>query len=214
MYDAVHGKSKNLNQSYENQIQRSISRGHSFPSYTRTEFKLWALSDVEYNKIYSAWVASGCEKDLAPSIDRLDETKGYSFDNVQWVTSDQNVSNYTHKISTGEARPHNSKYVAQYSKSGDHIASYVSVQEAGRRTLGWFQNISKVCRGSQLSSGGYKWKYISEKEYQNWVVPRIIKAYEASTSLEDLEAQYSICVQNLISILHEHKIQKQSRDYR
>lgn len=57
---------------------------------TREEFYEWSLSDPSFNRVYEAWVLSGYEKKLAPSIDRIDSRKGYTISNMEWVTHSEN----------------------------------------------------------------------------------------------------------------------------
>ncbi len=56
------------------------------------------------------------------------------------------------------------KSVLQFSLSGNLIAEYISVQEAGRQSGCLAQNISKVCKGERKTTGGYRWRYKNENE--------------------------------------------------
>ena len=50
--------------------------------------------------------------------------------------------------------------VYQYTKSGEFVRRFSSIQDVGRE-IGLFpQNISKVCSGKRKHCGGYKWSYI------------------------------------------------------
>jgi hypothetical protein len=57
---------------------------------TRNDFYGWAKKQKAFFKLFEQWEKSGYERKLAPSIDRIDSTKGYSIDNMEWVTHSEN----------------------------------------------------------------------------------------------------------------------------
>jgi len=48
-------------------------------------FYEWAKSNTEYQRLHEEWTASGYEYRLAPSIDRIDSSLGYTLDNIRWL---------------------------------------------------------------------------------------------------------------------------------
>lgn len=72
------------------QRDRSKKRGHQPPAYTKEELTAWLLDQPNWIQLCSDWKKSNFESDLAPSIDRLDNSKGYSFDNIQLITWKEN----------------------------------------------------------------------------------------------------------------------------
>jgi len=56
----------------------------------REQFYEWALSSPEFHRLFDAWEASSYQRILAPSIDRIDSSKGYTLDNMEWVTHSEN----------------------------------------------------------------------------------------------------------------------------
>jgi len=56
----------------------------------RQDFYDWSLADSVFNSIYESWVASGYDRKMSPSIDRVDTSKGYTIDNIRWVTHSKN----------------------------------------------------------------------------------------------------------------------------
>lgn len=50
----------------------------------------WALSNQNYLKLHTAWVNSGYEGELCPTIDRIDNLAGYTFENIQILTKRDN----------------------------------------------------------------------------------------------------------------------------
>lgn len=63
----------------------------------KEEFYKWSLNNTEYISLYNNWVKSGYDLKLSPSIDRIETTKGYSLDNIRWITFSENSSIADHK---------------------------------------------------------------------------------------------------------------------
>lgn len=53
-------------------------------------FYLWSLSDFNFKYLFEKWIESDYDRRLTPSIDRIDSKKGYTKDNVQWITFSEN----------------------------------------------------------------------------------------------------------------------------
>lgn len=60
------------------------------PILTKEAFKEWALNDPTFNKLYNDWVISNYDRKLSPSINRIDSSKGYLLDNIEWITHSEN----------------------------------------------------------------------------------------------------------------------------
>jgi len=75
---------------YHGQKTLSKKRGHLPPAYSRLELEAWLKGHKDFYRLYKAWQASGHESILRPSVDRLDNSKGYSFDNIRLVTWGEN----------------------------------------------------------------------------------------------------------------------------
>lgn len=58
----------------------------------KDDFISWSVKDPEFNRLFTQWKESNYDSMLNPSIDRKDATKGYTLDNIQWLTMRQNCS--------------------------------------------------------------------------------------------------------------------------
>jgi len=56
----------------------------------RDEFYQWAMCSSDFHRLFSEWEKSGHDRKLAPSVDRLDTSKGYEIGNIEWVTHSEN----------------------------------------------------------------------------------------------------------------------------
>lgn len=150
---------------YYNQCRHSERRGHLLPSYTKEELIYFAIDSIEFNNLYSNWVASGYNKMLSPSFDRKDDYKGYSFENFnKWMTWKDNKKKGEVDIRKGINNKNSSTVIAINITTQEEI-EYFSISEADRKTGIDFRNISACCIGKRQSAGGYKWKY-KKKRYE------------------------------------------------
>lgn len=147
-----------VSQIYTSQKHSSKKRNHAPPTYTKEEFEEWLFSQPNFKTIYDNWVASGYEKDLKPSVDRPDDYKGYSFDNIQLMTWKENREIFKNKIKNGEISI-SSKQVVQIISDEEEVIFY-SIKNAERNTGIYNNNISSVCQGKRKTAGGFKWKYL------------------------------------------------------
>jgi len=75
---------------YANEKKSARERNISPPQYTKQELKTYLTNSVIFHKLYDVWVASNYKTNLKPSIDRVDDMLGYSFDNIEVVTWEEN----------------------------------------------------------------------------------------------------------------------------
>lgn len=57
---------------------------------SKEEFYTWSLNNPDFHRLFENYENSGYERKLAPSPDRIDANKGYTIDNIQWVTMSEN----------------------------------------------------------------------------------------------------------------------------
>jgi len=145
---------------YGNQKGSSKRRKHNPPTYTKQEFYEWLINDWLFNLLYDNWANCGYHKDNKPSIDRIDDYKGYSFGNIKLVTwmenkDKQNEDIFLARSTSGEC----CKSVLQYDKQMNLISEYRSAHHASRELKIAQSNISASCLGYRKFAGGFIWKH-------------------------------------------------------
>lgn len=142
---------------YSMQKFNSKKRGHKPPYYSKDGLKNWIFNHNNFETLYQNWVKSNYDKNLVPSVDRLDDYKGYSFDNIRLVAFKDNMEKAYFDMKNGINNKLN-KSVFQYDLQGNLLKEYYSEIEASRQT-----NIHRYCirqcvDGKQKSAGGFIWK--------------------------------------------------------
>lgn len=59
-------------------------------SIARDDFYSWAMSCDKFRSLFAAWREAGYKQKLTPSVDRVDSSRGYEFENIEWVTHSEN----------------------------------------------------------------------------------------------------------------------------
>lgn len=68
-------------------------KAHLYKNLTiipRDEFYMWSFFDPAFVSLFLAYCDSGCSMRCAPSLDRIDVSKGYEHGNIQWITHSEN----------------------------------------------------------------------------------------------------------------------------
>jgi hypothetical protein len=143
------------------QHRNSRVRGHNPPEYTKEWLSDWMLNHPLFNYLYNQWVESEYQTEMRPSVDRLKDNIGYTKDNIQLTTWDENKKKRTTDIKKGIATGKCQRPVVQISKDGVEITSFRSLKEAERATGVNVSNIHNVCSGRYgfKTAGGFKWKF-------------------------------------------------------
>jgi hypothetical protein len=55
------------------------------PIMERDAFLEWGMSNPDFHRLFAAWLEAGCPRRLAPSVDRIDPTRGYELDNIRYL---------------------------------------------------------------------------------------------------------------------------------
>ena len=57
----------------------------------KEDFYKWALStDSKFHDLFLEYITSDRDRKKAPSVDRIDSSRGYEIDNMEWVTHSEN----------------------------------------------------------------------------------------------------------------------------
>jgi hypothetical protein len=141
---------------YKTQKRHNKLRGHGDIAYTKKDLSCWLYANG-FKGVYDSWVKSGWVTGEKPSVDRLDDFKGYSLSNIKLSTWNNNRE-HQHRdiingIGTSGAR---CKVVYKYDGLKRLVATYVSYSQAARDmgySLEYQIKKDKKCRG------GYFWSY-------------------------------------------------------
>ena len=145
---------------YNGQIRSSKYRKMNPPEYKFEEFSNWLFGQERFKSIFKEWVDSGYAKHLKPSVDRLNDYKTYSFDNIQLVTFSENIKKYDNDKMNGVNNKQNIS-VVQMDSNGFIIKEWHSAASAARELNLDSASITNCCSGKRYKTvGGYKWKYL------------------------------------------------------
>jgi len=145
---------------YSNQKIVSKQRNYSLPKYSKKELVDWLFLQEKFHLLFDNWVDSGYDRNLTPSIDRLDDYKPYSFDNIRIVVWEENRLKAINDIKSG-INNKLSRPIIQLDLKNRIIKKYHSVLQAERETKISNTNIISVCSGKTNTAGGFIWKYAS-----------------------------------------------------
>ena len=143
-------KKAHIGRIYSMQKRSSKKRNHPQPSYSLEELTLF-MYDNKYKKLHKAWKKSNYNKNLTPSVDRLNALKPYTMENIQLITWKEN-----NEKGRGEGK---TKRVCQY-LAGKPVNEFDSATKAAIHIKGSHQNISLCCRGGTPQAYGYQWEFI------------------------------------------------------
>lgn len=142
---------------YLSQCTHSATRNHPAPAYTLSELTDWVKAQPNFPSLYSNWVASNYSKNLAPSVDRLDDSLPYSLSNIQLMTWEENRAKAAQSKKIGDLLTTH-KGVIAFNKDGSIYREFASINEALRHfncpNSGYA--LSTVCNKEQVKDGrGY-----------------------------------------------------------
>lgn len=141
---------------YKTQKRNQNLRGHGDMPYSKDELIEWCIKN-EFNGVYNAWVESGYDNNLKPSVDRIDDFKGYSFDNIRLGTWRQNRDHQFEDIRNGTGTGgKRCKPVLKLGGDMSFICEYASFQSA-KRDVGYHMEYA-IKKGVKCKMGFY-WKY-------------------------------------------------------
>ena len=148
---------------YSHQKQTSKKRQHNPPSYSKEELTEWLYSQSLFHELFNKWKQSDFQSKYIPSIDRKDDNVGYTLENNQIMTWEENNKKSHKDRKSGKLMTSQNKIVIQFDKEWNKINEFHSTMEASRKSSATQGNIAACCRGIRNSAGGFIWKYKTEE---------------------------------------------------
>lgn len=186
---------------YNNMKTNSKRRGHNLPSYDLCEFRNWC-DKQPFNKLYNDWIASGYDKNKAVSVDRLNDDKGYEFNNIQLMAWEENNRKANEDMRTGKLinKSNPQKPVIQYQE-------FPSLMEAERCTGIDHRKLSKNCVTKQKINN-FTWKFKpTPKADKERIGDAMVKYIEALLEMYNLtcEEGLELTMKDVINFLSRTK---------
>ena len=151
---------------YNSQISHSVTRGHPSPNYTFDQLLDWLDKQPSLLGIWRAYEKSGYQSDLRPSVDRLNDSKAYTLDNIQLMTWGENRSKGANDKKNGINNSCN-RAVKAYTPDGMLHKEYHSIMDAVRDLDARMWGIVSVANGKPVKDG--KGKLYMPKTYKGFV---------------------------------------------
>ena len=126
--------------------------------YDLNQLRNWLFTQFKFHDLYTIWKESNYDKQIKPSIDRIDDYKGYSFENIQLMTWGDNATKGRDDIRNGINNKMNIAVVKTEISTGKEI-EYYSISQAARETKALASKICLVCKGKRKTAAGYEWRY-------------------------------------------------------
>ena len=171
LYNKKYGRSKIglVAKIYHHMVRNTKTRKHDLPNFSQQELFTWCSENIVFNKIYEMWILSNFDQELIPSLDRKNNEKSYTFDNIQITTWKKNKENAYEAIRKNKLKNTSllnggHKKVLQYSLSGIFIDEYISVSEAARQNKIKHQGISNSCTNKRVQSNGFIWCFKEDND--------------------------------------------------
>jgi hypothetical protein len=143
---------------YIQEKRNSKQRKHNPPNYSLDEFRDWFYAQNNFEELYDEWVDSNYNKHLTPSVDRIDDLKPYTVENIRLVTWISNVKkSHTDKLNGVTGR--DMKTVYKYDKDLNFIESYHSASYAAKQNNVSQTTISQRCLKYPKMYFGFYWTY-------------------------------------------------------
>lgn len=115
---------------------------------TKEEFINKFENDVNFLTMYKTWQKAKHKRSMSPSVDRINNKKGYTIDNIQFLILKENSGKDKEKCA-----------VDCYMKNtNEYVGTYESQSEAGRVLRVCIPNIWKCIIGERKHAGGYTFK--------------------------------------------------------
>jgi hypothetical protein len=145
---------------FSGQKQSCKQREMSPPTYSRKELELWLFSQDKFSYLYDSWVNSGYKTTLKPSIDRVDDYKSYTLDNIQLMTWGENRSKSHNDRKTGVNYKKSKRVIQSNKDTGEFIDIFNSPSLAARKMGINSRVIDYCCLHKLRFIGEYNFRYV------------------------------------------------------
>lgn len=152
-------------------------RSRNSVGFTLKEFQDRFLNDKKFIRLHSEWLKSGKNKNKIPSLDRILRTKGYTVENTQMLTWEEN--NYRQKME----RRHRSGVIIKY-LDGLEVAKYKSLRDASVKTGISYGNIQMCVAGKRKTCEGFS--FLPESK----VKERMNLSKDALDQIEEIQVNF------------------------
>jgi len=142
---------------YRSQQSSTIARNFTPIGYSLEEFIEWMVFNPKLKDLFISWKNSGYKKMLKPSIDRIDDYGGYSFENIQLMSWQENMDKAFIDIKSGK----NSKTLRAIVvfKDGHYLDEYKSIAITVRKLNIKRGGIMNVLNGNIKQFNGFVFYY-------------------------------------------------------
>ena len=142
---------------YKTQKRNNENRGFGELPYSKEGLSAWLYCNG-FKHLYDEWVESSHKKDKKPSVDRVDDLKGYSLGNIRLVTWHGNRSKQYEDIVNGVGTSgKRCKPLYKYSNEIEFISLYKSYSSAVR-DVG--HSLEYPIKSKTKCKSGFYWSYV------------------------------------------------------
>ena len=134
---------------HSNQRAKSKQRNHAQPSYSKEELLNWCLNQPIFHTMYDNWVKSNYSTSLIPTCDRIDDYIGYTLDNIQLRTCQDNIDK-SYSDSKNGINTKRAKAVSCYDLEENWLTDYHSISAAAKAFNTSPANIRNVCEAKPI----------------------------------------------------------------
>jgi hypothetical protein len=82
----------NMKKRVEGRSSRDAHLWAGLPILPKEVFVEWSRNHPDFIRLFKRWTMADRDRKLAPSINRMNSDKGYTLDNMEWITHSQNCS--------------------------------------------------------------------------------------------------------------------------